>query len=76
MYDGVALSQVHSKYLQVIGRVEFSPPHFMLFLLIQLLVNYELQVLVLALASFSSVACFMLTIYCLSLTHCMNCKLC
>ena len=24
-YDGVALSQVHSKYLQMLGRVEFSP---------------------------------------------------
>ena len=52
------------------------PSHFMLYLLIQLLVNYGLQVLVLALASFSSVVCFMLTIYCLSLTHCMICKLC
>ena len=45
-------------------------PHFMLFLLILLLVNYELQVLVLALATFSSVVCFMLTIYC------VICKLC
>jgi len=44
------------------------PPHFMLYLLIQLLVNYELQVLVLALASFSSVVCFMLYTACLSLT--------
>ena len=79
MYDGVALSQVHSKYLQVLGRVEFSPPPSLYAVFIdsvRLLVNYELQVLVLALASFSSVVCFMLTIYCLSLTHCMICKLC
>jgi len=47
MYAGVALSQVHSRYLQVLGRVEFFSPHFMLYLLIQSLVNYELQVLVL-----------------------------
>jgi len=64
MYAGVALSQVHSRYLQVLGRVEFFPPHFMLYLLIQSLVNYELQVLVLLLASYSLVVCFMLTIYC------------
>jgi len=64
MYAGVALSQVHASHLQVLGKVEFFPPQFMLYLLIQSLVNYELQVLVLLLTSYFLVVCFMLTIYC------------